>query len=53
MTTKRRAEFDDRDHQLKQRLAELRDELAAVQCESVDSLAAEAAMIARPDAEAA
>jgi hypothetical protein len=35
MTTKHLAELDERDHQLKQRLAELRDELAAAQCETV------------------
>jgi hypothetical protein len=30
MTTERMAELDERDHQLEQRIAELRDELAAV-----------------------
>jgi site-specific DNA recombinase len=39
MTTKRMAELDERDHQLEQRMAELRDELAAVQGETVSAAA--------------
>jgi site-specific DNA recombinase len=35
MTTKRITELDERDHQLEQRMAELRDELAAAQREIV------------------
>jgi hypothetical protein len=37
MTTKRLAELDAHDHQLEQRMAELRDELAAIQRESVST----------------
>ena len=37
MTTKRLAELNQRDHQPEQRLAELRDELAAVQRETVSA----------------
>ena len=37
MTTKRLAELDQRDHQLEQGTAELRDELAAVQRETVSA----------------
>jgi hypothetical protein len=36
-TTKRLAELDERGHQLEQRMAELRDELAAVQRETVSA----------------
>jgi site-specific DNA recombinase len=37
MTTKRLAELDERGHQLEQRMAELRDELAAAQRETVSA----------------
>jgi outer membrane murein-binding lipoprotein Lpp len=37
MTTKRLAELDERNHQLEQRMAELRDELAAAQREAVSA----------------
>jgi hypothetical protein len=37
MTTKRLAELDERDHQLEQRMAELRDELAVLQHETVSA----------------
>jgi site-specific DNA recombinase len=37
MTTKRLAELDERDHELGQRMAELRDELAATQRETVSA----------------
>ena len=37
MTTKHLTELDERDHQLEQRLAELRDELAAAQREAVSA----------------
>jgi hypothetical protein len=38
MTTKQLAELDARDHQLEQRMAELRDEFAVVQHEAVPRL---------------
>ena len=44
MTTKRLAELDERDHQLEQRTTELRDELAAVQRESVSAAAIQRAV---------
>jgi site-specific DNA recombinase len=44
MTTKRMAELDERDHQLEQRIAELRDELAAVQRETVSAAAIQRAV---------
>ena len=44
MTTKRLAELDERDHQLEQRIAELRDELAAVQREAVSTAAIQRAV---------
>ena len=44
MITKRLSELDERDHQLEQRMAELRDELAAVQGETVPAAAIQRAV---------
>jgi hypothetical protein len=44
MTTKRMAELDERDHQLEQRIAELRDDIAAAQHESVSAAAIQRAV---------
>jgi site-specific DNA recombinase len=44
MATKGLAELDERDHRLEQRLAELRDKLAAVQGETVSAAAIQRAV---------
>ena len=45
MTTKRVAELDERDHQLERRMAELRDELSAIQQKSVSAAELQRAVV--------